>query len=135
MEPSAPYMPAPSSSSSFLTRFENHLDKFLPTDGRKCELFKCVPGWIWLVGAGLSIFASVNKGWSAVLKTVLWEALVGWGVAWLCRGCHTKILWFLIIVGVFLPLVVFVGGAVFIGKEVVASNNGGCTAKAGGCTA
>lgn len=108
--------PLPASADNFVSRFESHLDKFLPVDGKKCDLFQCVPGWIWLIGAGLSIVASANLGWSALLKTVVWQAIMGWGVAWLCRGCHTKWLWFLLIVGTLLPIVFIVGAMVVIGK-------------------
>lgn len=98
--------------SSFVSRFESHLDKFLPVGGKKCELFSCVPGWIWLIGAGFSVITAANMGWATLLKTVLWQALMGWGVAWLCRGCHTRWLWFLIILGVLLPILIM-GGMLF----------------------
>lgn len=123
MEPSAPPMPM-SSSPSYVNRFEGYLDKFLPAQDQKCELFKCVPGWIWLVGAGLSIAASASQGWSTLLKTVVWEVIVGWGVAWLCRGCHTRILWFFLLIGTVLPLLFIFGAIAVIGK---AAESGGCT--------
>lgn len=102
--------------TSYVTKFENYLDRFLPPAGQKCALFDCVPGWLWLIGAGITVVASASLGWAAVLKTVLWQAVVGFGVAWLCRGCHTRWLWFLLILGIVMPIVVVVGAMVMIGK-------------------
>lgn len=107
--------------SDAISKFEAHLDKYLPAAGERCALGKCVPGWIWLTFAGISLVASVNSGWSTVLKTVVWEAIVGWGVAWLCRGCHTRWLWFFMIFGSMLPLAIFAIAAIAIasgGKSV-----------------
>jgi hypothetical protein len=116
MEPTAPPMPMTAAAPSYVNRFEGYLDRFLPAQDQKCDLFKCVPGWIWLVGAGLSIVASANLGLSALLKTIVWEAIVGWGVAWLCRGCHTRWLWFFLLIGTVLPILLIIGAIAVIGK-------------------
>ena len=110
--------------TSYPGKFETYLDKFLPANGQKCALTKCAPGWIWLFFAGLSVVGSVSRGWGAVIKTVVWEAIVGWGVAWLCRGCHTRWLWFLIIVGSILPIAVFAGLFLLVGKAASAAAAG-----------
>ena len=85
-------------------RLEAHLDKFLPTSGTKCDLFKCTPGKIWMVLAAISVLGAANHGWRTLVSTIMWEVVVGWGIAWLCRGCKYGWLWTMLILFSGLPL-------------------------------
>ena len=89
---------------AYVESLENQLDRFLPKTSEKCGLFACTPGKIWLVLALLSVVGSVNYGWKAFLTTVFWEVIIGWGVAWLCRGCSYGWLWAFLIIFAGIPL-------------------------------
>jgi hypothetical protein len=116
----------PTTTPSFVDRFETHLDRFLPSKGEKCSLFKCTPGKVWLVLAVLSLMGSVNMGWRGFLSTLIWEIIIGWGISWLCRGCHYGWLWTLLVIFAGIPLAVIIGALLLVKDAACPS----CTSKA-----
>jgi len=102
---------------SHIDSFQNHLDHFLPSNGKKCELFECTPGKIWLVLALLSIIGSATVGWQSFLVTVIWEIIAGWGIAWLCRGCGMGWIWAILIIFTGIPLALICTSMIF-GKDL-----------------
>lgn len=108
---------------SYVDGFQKYLDRFLPASGQKCELFSCTPGKVWLALAVLSLVGSASFGWQSFLKTIVWEIIVGWGIAWLCRGCSYEWLWLILVVFAGIPL------ALVFGSLVAGINSPSC-----GCT-
>lgn len=74
-----------------------------------CGLSTCTPGIIFAVLSGLSVISSAFVSWSAFIKTLLIQAVLLWGAVWLCKGCHTTTLWWILAIMIGLPIFLIVG--------------------------
>jgi hypothetical protein len=67
-------------------------------------MLSCTPGIVFATLSGLSIVASAFQGWKVFLSTLLFHTVLMWGVHTLCKGCHTKALWWILALYIALPV-------------------------------
>jgi hypothetical protein len=99
-------------------KLQEFLDGVISPSSQKCPLNECTAGKVWLVLAGLSLAGAAYSSWNAFLSTLAYEAIIGLGVAYLCRSCHSTFLWIMLLIFMGLP-VVAIGSILFFFEPTV----------------
>ena len=96
-------------------KMEGFIDGMLPVAGEKCGLMDCTAGKLFAMVAVIGILGSVSS-WKHFIGAVLFEAIIGVFILRLCRGCHTRWPWVLLLLAAALPIIIaisFMIGAVY----------------------
>jgi uncharacterized membrane protein len=84
---------------------EKFIDSILPTRGEKCALMDCTAGKLFAVIAVIGVLGSVGS-WGNFVSTVIYEAIIGIIILRLCRGCHTRWPWVVLLLAAALPIII-----------------------------
>jgi energy-coupling factor transporter transmembrane protein EcfT len=103
--------------TSLLERADSLLNKIIPINP-SCPLAECTAVKAYAIVALLSIATSALRSWSSFVGTIVFEALLGLLVLWLCRNCHKKWAWALVVVTSLVPILLFI--AFVLGLAIVA---------------
>lgn len=90
---------------NYISTVETFMDRFLPEAGTRCSLFDCTAGKIYVILAVLSVMSSIGS-WRNLVMTLVWEVVIGFLVAWMCRSCRHKLAWLAVIVASGAPLLI-----------------------------
>lgn len=106
---------------AFIAKAEGFLDKLIPAEKTKCSLFECNAGKLFLVFALLSIATSAAVSWGTFFSTILFEVIIGFVVAWLCRSCRKPWAWAIVFITTLLPMILSI--VMIIGVLVIAKKS------------
>jgi hypothetical protein len=84
---------------------ESFIDSLLPTKGEKCALLDCTAGKLYAMVAIVGILGSVGS-WGNFVAAVVYEAIIGVLILRMCRGCHSRWPWVLLLLAATLPIII-----------------------------
>ena len=86
---------------------DGFVDRFLPTPGARCALLDCTAGKLFAMVAVVGVLGSVGS-WGNFAAAVVYEAVLGLMIARMCRGCHSRWPWALLLLAAALPAIIAV---------------------------
>jgi hypothetical protein len=91
---------------SLFDRADTWLGQIIPKNPQ-CPLADCTAVKVWIVIALISIASAAVQSWSSFVGTLVFEALLGLLVLWLCRNCHRKWAWAAVLITSLTPILLF----------------------------
>lgn len=93
--------------ATLFERADDWLGKIIPKNPN-CPLMECTAVKVWVVIALISIASSAIQSWSSFVGTLIFEALLGLLVLWLCRNCYRKWAWAAVLITSLTPILLFI---------------------------
>ena len=84
---------------------ESLIDSILPTKGEKCALLDCTAGKLFVMVAVVGILGSIGS-WGNFMAAIVYEAIIGIMMLRMCRGCHARWPWVLLLLAAALPIII-----------------------------
>lgn len=86
---------------------ESFIDSLLPTSGDKCALLDCTAGKLFVMVATVGVLGSVGS-WGNFAAAIVYEGILGLIIMRMCRGCHARWPWVLLLLAAALPAIIAV---------------------------
>lgn len=88
---------------------ESFIDALLPisSSSEKCALLDCTAGKLYVMFAVVGVLGSVGS-WGNFVAALVYEAILGLIIMRMCRGCHSRWPWVLLVLAAALPVILVV---------------------------